>query len=230
MDSGRDDVKMFSDNLAKRREYMKLTSESFADNSPIPDEFAFCNQAPQGHACLGQNRNPQFAWQEVPPGTRSFVLICHDVDVPGKGDDVNQEGRTVPATLPRVEFFHWVLVDLPGDLREIAAGQFSSEVTPTGKLGPAAALNSRQGINDYTGWFAGDEDMRGDYYGYDGPCPPWNDSVTHRYVFTLYALDIDRCPLEGRFTGALVRQAIEGHILAQARITGRYSLNPAVPA
>jgi phosphatidylethanolamine-binding protein (PEBP) family uncharacterized protein len=43
---------------------------------------------------------------------RSYV-ICHDPDVPSKGDDVNQEGRGVPASLPRVDFFHWVLVDLP---------------------------------------------------------------------------------------------------------------------
>ena len=49
----------------------------------------------------------------VPAGTRSFAIICHDPDVPSQGDDVNQEGRVVPATLPRVDFFHWVLVDLP---------------------------------------------------------------------------------------------------------------------
>ena len=34
--------------------------------------------------------------------------------------------------------------------------------------------------------------MFGDYYGYDGPCPPWNDELVHRYVFTLYALDVPR--------------------------------------
>jgi phosphatidylethanolamine-binding protein (PEBP) family uncharacterized protein len=43
--------------------------------------------------------------------------------------------------------------------------------------------------------------MAGEYYGYDGPCPPWNDERVHTYVFTLYALDIPRLPLEGRFTG-----------------------------
>ena len=91
----------------------------------------------------------------------------------------------------------------------------------------------RQGINDYTGWFAGDKDMGGDYYGYDGPCPPWNDSVVHHYVFTLYALNVPclelHADIEKRFTGADVLRAMEGKILAQASITGRYSLNPAVP-
>jgi Raf kinase inhibitor-like YbhB/YbcL family protein len=72
--------------------------------------------------------------------------------------------------------------------------------------------------------------MKGNYFGYDGPCPPWNDSIRHRYVFTLFALDIPRVPVEGAFTGQQVREAIAGHILAQASLTGTYSLNPAVPA
>ncbi len=207
---------------------MKITSQSFADGARIPDEFAFCNPADAGHVCLGANRNPQLAWNSVPAGTRSFVLICHDPDVPSRGDDVNQEGRTVPASLPRVDFFHWVMVDLPADLREIAAGSFSREVTPGGKPGPETEHGARHGINDYTAWFAGDEAMRGDYYGYDGPCPPWNDEIVHHYVFTLYALDVERCAVEGRFGGIEVRNAIAGHILAEAKLTGTYSLNPEV--
>ncbi|MBL8445698.1 MAG: YbhB/YbcL family Raf kinase inhibitor-like protein [Zoogloeaceae bacterium] len=207
---------------------MKLTSNSFADGQAIPGEFAFCIPADTGHVCLGGNRNPQLAWTGAPAGTRSFVLICHDPDVPSRGDDVNQEGRSVPADLPRVDFFHWVLVDLSADINEIAAGSFSSEVTPAGKPGPQAALGSRQGINDYTAWFAADEAMRGDYHGYDGPCPPWNDTLVHHYVFTLFALDLERCPVEGCFGGTEVRAAIAGHVLAEARLTGLYSLNPAV--
>ena len=49
-------------------------------------------------------------------------------------------------------------------------------------------------------------------------------------MFTLFALDIPRVPVEGAFTGQQVRDAIAGHILAQASLTGTYSLNPAVPA
>ena len=48
----------------------------------------------------------------------------------------------------------------------------------------------------------------------------------HRYVFTVYALDIERLPIEGRFTGAEARAALQGHILAQASLTGTYTLNP----
>ena len=206
---------------------MKLTSASFDDGGVIPAQYAFCAQDPKNHVTLAANQNPQLAWTGAPVGTRSFALLCHDPDVPSKGDDVNQEGRTVQAALPRVDFFHWVLVDLPASAVGVSVGEFSSSVTPRGK-GPVAPHGARQGTNDYTGWFAADPDMAGDYYGYDGPCPPWNDEIAHRYVFTVYALDLERLPLEGKFGGAEVRRALEGHVLAQAAITGRYTLNPAV--
>lgn len=205
---------------------MKLTSQSFADGERIPREFAFGVPSAEDHVRFGNNLNPQLEWSSVPAGTRSFALICHDPDVPSNGDDVNQEGKVVPATLARVEFFHWVLADLPADLREIPAGSFSNEVIPRGKPGPDA-LYGKHGINDYTAWFAGDDEMRGDYYGYDGPCPPWNDELVHRYVFTLYALDVDGCVPEGRFGGTELRNAIAGHILAEAKLNGTYTLNPA---
>lgn len=207
---------------------MKLRSESFSDGAPIPGEFAFCVPAAESHVALSANRNPHLAWSDLPQGTRSLALICHDPDVPSRGDDVNQEGRTVPASLPRVDFFHWLLVNLPPTLREIAAGSFSDGVTARGKPGPQAAHGALQGVNDYTGWFAADEQMKGEYFGYDGPCPPWNDEIVHHYVFTLYALDIERLALSGAFNGQQVRQAIAGHVLAQSSIQGLYTLNPAV--
>lgn len=207
---------------------MKFRSPSFRNNAVIPGEFAFGVMDAKTHVALSSNRNPAFAWSGVPAGTKSFALICHDFDVPSKGDDVNQEGRTIPATLPRVDFYHWVLVDLPGDANSIAAGEFSNGVTPRGKKGPEGPRGTRQGINDYTGWFASDKDMAGNYFGYDGPCPPWNDSIPHHYVFTLYALDTEKCPVDGVFNGADVIAAIKRHVLAQAMITGVYSLNPEI--
>ena len=70
--------------------------------------------------------------------------------------------------------------------------------------------------------------MKGPYLGYDGPCPPWNDELLHHYNFELYATDLARCPVEGAFTGQEVKAAITGHVLAEARLTGTYSLNPEV--
>ncbi len=204
---------------------MKLTSASFADGGAIPAEFAFCAPDARTHATLSKNRSPQLAWSGAPSATKSFAIVCHDPDVPSRGDDVNQEGRVVRASLPRVDFFHWVLVDLPASITSVAAGEFASSVTPHGKPGPAAPHGARQGVNGYTDWFASDKSMAGDYYGYDGPCPPWNDELPHRYVFTVYALDVERLPVEGAFRGPDVRQAIQRHVLAQAAITGRYTLN-----
>ena len=73
---------------------------------------------------------------------------------------------------------------------------------------------------------AGDEAMAGNYFGYDGPCPPWNDAIVHHYHFTLYAVDFERCPVGGEFTGRSVLEAMEGHILETTTLTGTYSLNP----
>jgi hypothetical protein len=207
---------------------MKLSTPAFHDMAPIPAEYAFGRIDPKSHVALSDNRNPAFAWSDVPPATKSLVLICHDPDVPSRGDDVNQEGRTVPASLPRVDFFHWVLIDIAPQTAGIAAGAHSAGVTPRGKAGPQAPGGARHGINDYTSWFAGDKDMGGDYHGYDGPCPPWNDEIAHRYVFTLYALDVARLDVPAKFSGPDVRRAIEGHVLAKASVTGRYTLNPGV--
>ncbi len=207
---------------------MKLTSDSFKDMGRIPGRCAFAVPDPAQHIKLSDDKNPHFAWSDLPAGTKSLVLICHDPDVPSKPDDVNKEGRQIPAALPRVDFYHWVLVELKPNGGPIKEGEFSSGVTPRGKKGPEAARGARQGINDYSARFAGDKDMAGDYYGYDGPCPPWNDPLVHHYVFTLYALDADRCPVSGKFRGPDVLAAIKGHVLGSAKITGLYSLNPAV--
>jgi Raf kinase inhibitor-like YbhB/YbcL family protein len=67
--------------------------------------------------------------------------------------------------------------------------------------------------------------MEGAYYGYDGPCPPWNDSIIHHYVFTVFALDTAELDLDDGFTGHDLHNAIAGHILAEASLTGTYALN-----
>jgi Raf kinase inhibitor-like YbhB/YbcL family protein len=205
---------------------MKLSSSSFGDNQRIPGAYAFAVPHAADHITLSSNRNPQLSWSGAPAAAKSFVLICHDYDVPSQGDDVNKEGRSVPASLPRVDFYHWVLVDIPPSVNAIAEAEFSDGIVARGKTGPEARHGARQGLNDYTGWFAGDKDMSGNYFGYDGPCPPWNDEILHHYVFTLYALDSARCAVSGMFKGGDVLKAIDGHVLAKASLTGIYTLNP----
>ena len=203
---------------------MKLESPAFAHGAPIPPEFAFARPDPVTRMALSSNRSPALAWSDVPAGTKSFVLLCHDPEVPTLADDVNKEDRRVPFDLPRFDFFHWVLLDIAADVRTIAEGEGSEGIQPHGKAGPEAAHGRRQGSNDYTLWFTGDPAMEGTYFGYDGPCPPFNDTVIHPYTFTLYALDVDRCPVDGIVDGRTVRAAIEGHVLASAELVGTYTL------
>lgn len=209
---------------------MKLSSESFSHEQPIPERCAFCVPDAEQHVCLGSNLNPALSWSEVPEGTKSLVLLCNDPDAPAKPDHVNTEGKTLSARRKRADFCHWVLVDIPADTVGIQEGEFSDGVTAGGKPGPASVRGMRQGVNDYTLWFADDEAMAGNYFGYDGPCPPWNDSIVHHYHFTLYALDFERCPVGGEFGARAVLDAMKGHVLETVTLTGTYSLNPDVAA
>ncbi len=210
---------------------MDITSPGFTHGGSIPTEFAFGRHHPETHFEFSENRNPELNWSGVPDGCRSLVLIVVDPDAPTVADNVNKEGVAVPADMPRADFHHWVMVDIPPTCTGIAAGVCSDGVTPGGKKSPpnpAGAPDARQGVTDYTGWFAGDPDMGGTYRGYDGPAPPWNDERVHRYHFKLFALDIETCPVQGEFTATEVRQAIEGHVIAEASLTGTYTMNPSL--
>jgi len=202
---------------------MKLDSQSFQNGQPIPAEFA----AGDANGFAG-NRNPHLSWREVPEGTRSFVLLCVDPDVPTVAELVGRDDVSIPLDQVRGEFVHWVMVDIPAELREIAAGSCSDGFTAHGKAQPAGPAGARQGLNDYTGWFAGDAQMGGTYRGYDGPYPPFNDERLHRYFFRLFALDLPRLPVEGHFSAADALPAMQGHVLAEAALHGTYTLNPAL--
>lgn len=207
---------------------MQLKSNSFENNRRIPEQCAFGIMDPVDHMQLGANRNPQLSWSGVPEAAKSLVLLCIDPDVPSSAENINQEGKTISADLPRVDFTHWAMIDIAAKDSSIAEGECSDNVTAGGKKSPAGPGNSRQGINDYTSFMAGDADMGGEYFGYDGPCPPWNDERLHHYHFILYATDLDTCPVQDTFTAEDVKRAIESHILAEARLIGTYSLNPEI--
>lgn len=101
---------------------------------------------------------------------------------------------------PGGSFVHWVLYDLPPATRSLPEGIPAFEVLR--ELGGA-----RQGKTDYG------------RVGYGGPCPP--PGKPHRYQFTLYALNTV-LGLKGGPTKAEVERAMEGHVVAQARIVGTY--------
>ena len=79
---------------------MRLTIHGIDDGGRIPPRFALGVQDPEDHVRLGENQNPGISWEDVPENARSLVLLCVDTDVPSKPDDVNQDGRIVPADLP----------------------------------------------------------------------------------------------------------------------------------
>jgi Raf kinase inhibitor-like YbhB/YbcL family protein len=88
----------------------------------------------------------------------------------------------------------WILFNLPADARELP-----EQATPPG--------GAQDGHNSWG------------RTGYGGPCPPGG---THRYFFKLYALDI-MLDLPAGATKNTLQTAMEGHILAQAELMGRYS-------
>lgn len=202
---------------------MFVRSDSFNPYDALDPRLCFGRHDAEHRLSLSDNLNPHLAWGGLPEGTRSIAVLCVDADVPSVGDDVNQEGKSIPTDLPRVDFFHWVLVDLAPSVSSIAEGAHSRGITQGGKDPGASPDGGLQGINDYTAWFAGDDDMAGDYGGYDGPCPPWNDERVHGYRFQVFALDVESLGLSGPFSGADARAAMAGHVLAQAEIVGLYT-------
>jgi len=204
---------------------MKLWSESIAPGARIATRHAFCRPNPKTHVELSDNVSPHLAWSDLPAGTRSLALLWIDVNAPSR-EVANKEGPLLPPEQPRADFYHLVMVDLPASPGAFAEGELSRGVTGRGKPGPAGPRGTRVGLNDYTAWFEGDAAMEGQYFGYDGPCPPWNDSLVHNYHFRLLALDLARCPVEGAFTGGAVLAAVKGHVLGEATFFGTYALCP----
>ena len=203
-----------------------LTTTAFADMAPSRASSRSPSSIPSRTCKLSANRNPDFAWSDVPPGTRSLALLCHDPDVPSRGDDVNQEGRVVPASLPRVDFFHWVLVDLPPSARGSRAA-----CTPTAWWRAASpARRRRDGARTAsTTTPAGSPATR-----------TWRATISATTARARRGTTRSRIATSSRSTRSTCRarrpatsparsaRAMEGHVLAQAAVTGRYTLNPAV--
>ncbi len=208
---------------------ISVTSSAFANGDPIPERFAFCAPCAENHSKMSNNISPALSWTGSPDGTKSFAVICVDVDVPTIFDDVNSEERTIPADQPRQDFFHGLLVDVPASITSLAEGAESEGLVAKGKS-PGRVAHGIRGINDYTMFMASNPDMAGDYGGYDGPCPPWNDELLHHYEFRVYALDVESLGLgaDGSFRGPDVMAALAGHVLAMGKLVGTYTQNPDV--
>jgi Raf kinase inhibitor-like YbhB/YbcL family protein len=99
---------------------------------------------------------------------------------------------------PAGTWVHWVAYDIPSSTHQLPEGVPKSDSIPDGGV---------QGQNDFR------------KTGYGGPCPP--PGKPHRYYFKLYALD-RKLNLKPGATKKAVEQTMQGHILAQAEVMGRF--------
>jgi Raf kinase inhibitor-like YbhB/YbcL family protein len=145
----------------------------------------------------------------VSPGFGDGQMIpqentCHGRDISPELQWAAIPGETQSLALivddpdaPSGTFVHWVLYNIPTDRHELTEDMPHDEILPNGAL---------QGVNDFG------------EIGYGGPCPP---SGTHRYDFTLYALDTDLALSPGQTKAALL-EAMSNHILGRGQLMGRY--------
>jgi hypothetical protein len=147
-----------------------LVESVFKAQQPIPAKYT-------GD---GENVSPPLRFSQVPRGAKSLVLIVDDPDA------------------PRGTFDHWIVWNLPPDLKELTEG--AEELK---RLSPPPV----QGTNGF-----------GETY-YQGPRPP--PGKPHHYHFKLYALDVQLSLPEGS-TKQEVERAMKGHIIEQAELVGTY--------
>lgn len=185
------------------------------NGQPINPKFAYCTQDGSSKTKSGGNINPAISWSGAPAGTKSYAIIVVDPDVPADFGPANKAGKTIHIDAPRRDFYHWVLVDIPPSVTNIAAGQDSKgkESKPVGQLAYG---------------FTGHNDYGNSEGGYNGPCPPWNDLRLHHYHFQVFALDVPKLNLPVGFGGKQAIAAMKGHILAKGETVGTYTTNPAV--
>jgi len=149
---------------------LTLASPAFKDGEAIPIR----------HTCDGADLSPELKWNDPPAGTVAWALVCHDPDAPA-GDWV-----------------HWVIYDIPGELRGLPEGLPDS---------PELEFGAKQGKTDFG------------RPGYGGPCPP--PGKKHHYLFELYALK-EPSGLKAGATREQLMNAIRDKVITQAILTGTY--------
>ncbi len=183
---------------------LDLNVASLMDGGIIPNKYAFCLPTAEGDTKLGQNISPSISWAKGPRGTNSYVVILY-------GDTHSPKEQPEET---RQTFYHWVLVDIPANIRWIPEGAETKRRLPRGtQIGVSGISDSTTRI------FAADEQSKSD--GYKGPCP-WNDDNIHHMHFKVYALSVPSLRLGATFDGAAAMEAMKGNILAQGEVLGLY--------
>lgn len=156
---------------------MKLFSQDFNEGDKLPERHVF-----NGMGYEGENFSPHLAWDDVPPGTKSFVVTCYDPDAPtGSG------------------WWHWGVANLPAETRELPQGAGAADL-------PSGTVQTRTDFGSS---------------GYGGAAPPKGES--HRYIFTVYAIDVDVLEVDESASGAYLGFNVHFHQLGSASLTALYS-------
>ena len=149
---------------------MTLTSADIKDGAVIATAQIYTD-------CGGQNVQPQLHWSGVPAAAKSLALTMIDLDVK-------------PA-----QWSHWIVVDLPSDVSELARGSTTL---------PGHAKGIVSNFGDAT---------------YDGPCPP-KGSGTHRYEFTIWGLPVATVAIAADAKATEVRAMLAKIALDHASLSG----------
>jgi len=98
-------------------------------------------------------------------------------------------------------WWHWVVINLPADMRSLPQGAGAPAAPAL-----SAAVQTRTDFGK-PGW--------------GGPCPPVGDKP-HRYVFTLYALKVDKLDVPADAPAAYVGFMVNANAIGKARFTAQY--------
>ncbi len=164
---------------ALAEEKLSLKSTDLKNGGTLTERQVF-----NGFGCKGANVSPELAWTNPPAGTKSFVVTAYDPDAPtGSG------------------WWHWVVYNIPANVRELPAGAGSGTGLPAGAV---------QGRTDFGA------------PGFGGACPPAGDKP-HRYIFTVYALKLDKLELPPDASPAMVGFMTRANQLGSASLTATYA-------
>ena len=99
-------------------------------------------------------------------------------------------------------WWHWIVFNIPADVTSLPAGVGN----PASGQTPKGAVQSKSDFGKP---------------GYGGPCPPQGDKP-HRYIFTVYALKVDKIDADENASGAMVGFMLNANKLDKASFTATY--------